>query len=78
MKVWLVIREQRDEKGNVCNYSIIDVCDTYIRANKKWKLWLHYWGKANRKILYDGKDVAVSVCKDNIRSVVYVEEREVK
>ena len=78
MKVCLVIREQRDEKGNVCNYSIIDVCDTYLKAYKKWKLWLCYWGKANRKILYLGKDVAVSVCKDNIRSVVYVEEREVK
>ena len=49
MKVWLVISEQRDEKGNVCNYAIIDVCDTYLKANKKWKLWLHYWAKQTVK-----------------------------
>ena len=35
MKVCLVIIEQRDEKGNVCYYSIIDVCDTYLKAYKK-------------------------------------------
>lgn len=78
MKVWLVVIEQRDENGKVCNYSIIDVFDTYLRANKKWKLWLHYWNKAGRRIISIGKDMAMSNSKYGISSVIYVEEREVK
>ena len=78
MKVWLVISEQRDEKGNVCDYSVIDVCDTYLKANKKWKLWLRFWGRAGRRIISMGKDTAVSISKYGIRSVIRVEERDVR
>lgn len=78
MKVWLVISEQRDENGNICNYYISDVCGTHHKASKKWKLWLRYWGKRGRSIVSVGKDTAVSISKYGICYIVYIEEREVK
>ena len=60
MKVYLVVTEQRDENGNVCNYSIIGVYDTYSQAKKKQKMWIDYWDMLDRKIFFIGKDTAVS------------------
>lgn len=78
MKVYLVVTEQRDENGNVCNYGIIGVYDTYILAKKKQRMWIHYWEKADRKIFFIGKDTAASISKYDVRSIIYVEGREVK
>lgn len=78
MKVWLVISEQRDKNGDVCNYCILGVYDTYIQAKEKQRNQIYYWQRADRKISYIGKDTAVSFSKYGISSVVYVEERAVK
>ena len=78
MKVWFVVFEQRDENGDICNYCICGTYDTYNKAKEKQGMYTYKWRRTDRKILYIGKDVAVSVGKNNIRSVIYVEEREVK
>lgn len=78
MKVYLVVTEQRDESGNVCNYGIIGVYDTYIQAKKKQRTWIKCWENVDRKIFFIGKDTAVSINKHDVRSIIYVEEREVK
>lgn len=78
MKVWLVVTEQRDENGNVCNYCILGVYDTYIQAKEKQRNWIYCWKRAERKIIYIGENTAVSFGKYGISSVIYVEERKVK
>lgn len=78
MKVWLVISEQRDENGNICNYSILGVYNTYVSAKERQRSWVYTWERMKRKIFHIGKDTAVSIGKYGIRSVIYVEEREVK
>lgn len=78
MKVWLVVTEQRDENGNICNYSILGVHDTYASAKERQRSWVYTWERMKRKIFYIGKDMAVSISKYGIRSVIYVEERDVR
>lgn len=78
MKVYIVVTEQRDENGNVCNYGIIGVYDTYIQAKKKQRTWIKCWENVDRKIFFIGKDTAVAINKHDVRSIIYVEEREVK
>lgn len=78
MKVWLVVIEQRDENGNICNYCICGVYDIYAKAKEKQGMYTYQWRRADRKIFYIGKDTVASISKYGIRSVVYVEEREVK